>query len=369
MYDILNNDPTTKTSIEPMLSTIPSYTALGMASLLPHTNLKYDDKNILVDGQSSLSTNDRDKILKKYQSNAVAVQYDEIKSFKIQELREKYNDVNLIYIYHNQIDARGDNNKTEDEVFMATGEAIHEIKNLITKLTNSRLFSNFFVTADHGFIYKRDKLEESSKVDLSTVDSFYKNKRFLLTYSPIEIDACISFPLNYINNNDVYVTTPIGSGIFKIGGSGQNYVHGGASLEECMIPLLKVKTSTRSSSKMQNTVDLQLMSTNNKITNNICVFTFYQSENISSTVTPLEAKIYFEDENGEKISNEVIIYANKNTDSAEDREFKEKFTLMQKEYSKDKKYFMVIKDVKTNMEIKREEFIIDIAFQDGFSFF
>ena len=80
----------------------------------------------------------------------------------------------------------------------------------------------------------------------------------------------------------------------------------------------------------------------------------------------MEVLLYFEDENGAKISNEVIIYANKKVESSKEREFKEKFTLMNKKYSKKKKYYLVMKDLKTEFEIARHEFIIDIAILDDF---
>jgi len=365
--ELEDEDPTNKISIEPMLSTIPSYTSLGMAALLPHKDLYYKKEQVYINNCSATSTF-REKILKKYISSAVAVQYEDIISMKIKDFREKYRDCKLMYIYHNQIDARGDNAKTENEVFQASEEAIYEIKKLIKKITSSRIASNFFITADHGFIYKRDKLKESSKVDVDKIDTIYYNRRFLLTEKKLNLDGTISFPLNYINQEDMYVTVPKSTDVFKKQGGGQNFVHGGASLEECIIPLIKLKTSTKSGSKMQNTVGLQLLSSSNKITNNINSFTFFQNENVSNTVLPLEAGIYFVDEEDNKISNDVIIYANINSDLAEDREFIEKFTLRQIPYNKNNKYYMVIKNLKTDEEIERIEFIIDLAFQDNFNF-
>ena len=38
-------------------------------------------------------------------------------------------------------------------------------------------------------------------------------------------------------------------------------------------------------------------------------------------------------------------------------------------YSKSKKYYLIIKDGQTDLEVDRIEFMIDIAFQDGFDFF
>lgn len=88
---------------------------------------------------------------------------------------------NIIYIYHNQVDARGDKPVSENEVFTACSEAIEEIHKLIKKLTSFISASKFFITADHGFLYKRDKLHEFDKVSYDREICAYSNKRFLLT--------------------------------------------------------------------------------------------------------------------------------------------------------------------------------------------
>lgn len=368
LKDELDKDPTRKTSLEPMLSTVPSYTALGMASLLPHKEIIYDNQgNVLVDGKFSKSTDDREKILKSYNEDSIAIQYNDINNLKTFELRSFLKGKKLIYIYHNEIDARGDNPSTENEVFDAAQKAIQDIVGLITKLTNAASLSNIYITADHGFIYKRDKLKEGSKVDLDNIETFYKNKRFLLSKEKYDIDGTKSFSLDYINNDDIYVTVPKGTDIFKTSGNGLNYVHGGLSLEESIIPLMKVNSKT--GSKNQDYVGLQLLSSNRKIVNYDVMLTFFQKENISNKVIPLKAAVYFVDEDNHKISNEVIINADINSNYSEDREFKEKFTLLKGDYSKTKSYYLVIKNINEDMEIERFEFTIDMIFQDDFAFF
>ena len=132
-------------------------------------------------------------------------------------------------------------------------------------------------------------------------------------------------------------------------------------------PLLEVKAGK--GAKNQRTVELQLISTKNKITNYEVMLTFFQKENVSQDVLPLEASIFFVDEDNNKISGEQIIFADKSSDSAEDREFKEKFRLLQKQYDKSKNYYLIIRDLKEDVEVDRIPFTIDIAFQDGFDFF
>lgn len=363
----LDKNPTWTNTIQPMLSTVPSYTALGMASLLPNKSIKYENGNILVDGKQCKSTEDRQKILQEYNPDALAVQFDYINSLKQSELRSLTKGKNLVYIYHNQIDARGDNASTENEVFAASQEAIDEITKLTARLIDSANFTRVIITADHGYIYKKGSLDDSSKVDLNEVSAFYKNRRFLLTNDETDISGTKCLSLDYIDNDDVYVTVPKGVDIFKLKGAGLNYVHGGLSLEEVIIPMIEVKS--KRGGKYQRTVELQLISSNNKITNYDTMLTFFQKENVSKTVLPLEASIYFEDDDGNKISNEVIIFADRNSEYAQDRQFKEKFTLKRMTYSKSKKYYLIIKDGQTDLEVDRVEFMIDIAFQDGFDFF
>ena len=360
-----DKNPVWNNVIQPMLSTVPSYTALGMAALLPNQEIKYQNGNILVDGNNCKSTEDREKILKKYNPNSIAVQFDYINSLKRQELRSLLKGKDIVYVYHNQIDAIGDNSSTENEVFKASQEAIDEINTLTARLINSANISRVIITADHGYIYKRGNLDDSSKVDLDTLDAFYKNRRFLLTDNETDISGTKCLSLDYINNDDIYVTIPKGVDVFKLKGAGLNYVHGGASLEECIIPLLEVKA--KKGAKNQSKVGLQLLSTNNRVTN--YEVTFFQKENVSNTILAREFSIYFEDDDGNKISNEVLIFANRNSEYAEDRQFKEKITFKRISYSKNKRYYLIIKDTEKDLEIDRIEYMIDIAIQDNFDFF
>jgi uncharacterized protein (TIGR02687 family) len=368
LKDKLDEDPTRKTKIKPMVSSIPSYTALGMACLLPHNEISYANqyKKILVDDKPCSSTGERQNILEKYNPDALAMSYDDIMSLSMANLRKELKNKNLIYIYHNQIDARGDNSLSENEVFNASKEAIAEIIAVITKLTNEAGVKTYSITADHGFIYKRDKLNESDKVDLSQKSIFIKNKRYLISEEELNIEGSSNYSLDYLDLPNVNITVPRGVDIFKAPGAGQNYVHGGSSLQEIIIPVLSVKSKTES--KNQNEVELNLISLSKKITNINTILTFAQKENISNRILPLEAKLYFEDDDGNKISNEAIIHANKKVDSAQDREFKEKFTLRNKKYSKSKKYYLVMKNMENDVEINRYEFIIDIAISDDFDF-
>ena len=171
----------------------------------------------------------------------------------------------VVYIYQDQIDARGEKLPTENEVFNACEEAIKEIHTLITKLTGYVSNTRFLITADHGFIYKRDKLATSDKVVTDKSEVSFVNKWYLLSIEKINDKALISRALGYLNAmNKVYVSTPMGTDIIKSQGGGQNYVHGGSTLQEMIVPVVKVKTAR--GTQDTGSVSVELSTFNNKIT-------------------------------------------------------------------------------------------------------
>ena len=134
----MQDDPKSTASMETMLGILPSYTRLGMAALLPHSTLSMkDDYTVLVDEKNCDNLTERQTILQMYQPDALCLQFDDIKNRKIAELREIFTGRQLLYVYHNQIDARGDKANTEDEVFVACEEAVREIMEFIHRISTS----------------------------------------------------------------------------------------------------------------------------------------------------------------------------------------------------------------------------------------
>lgn len=354
-----------------LLSTLPSYTQLGMASLLPHKSISYSEsfEDVLVDGKKCRDNNDRGAILTAAHSTAAVLTYTEVMTMKRDAVREMLAGKDLVYIYHDQIDARGDHSATENEVFTAADEAIAEIMALVQKLTADRSIGSYLITADHGFLYKRDKLEGSDKVSLKKLDEKLLNKRYLLTRGKApNFKGTLTYSMGYLDESlaDCNVTVPRGVDIFKISGGGQNYVHGGLSLQEIVVPLLRVKTER--GKKEVSTVKVALTSLTRKITNLITYLDFIQAEGISDTLTPARLSAYFETEAGERISGEQIILADKKNVPPEKRQFHEKFTFKNRKYAKNEKYFLVLMDLDSGIEAERYEFIFDIAFANDFGF-
>lgn len=356
-----------ETRIYPMISTIPSYTQLGMATLLPNRSIHIgDDFSVSVNDRSSQGISNRNQILQAYDSSFRAVSFEEIKNKTKEELRNEFNDYKLIYVYHNQVDARGDHALSENEVFDAVQESFNEIDLIIRKMRGNLNFSNFIITADHGFIYRRKKLVESDKIDLNDKTNIYLNKRFIYSKNKVNQQGIIEFNTDYLDSGNSMITyVPKGGNIFKVQGAGQNYVHGGASLQEMVVPVIELKTTM---SKVETkSVNIDIITSSMKVTSLMAQFNFIQVEKVSELVKERKFTIFFIDENNNTISNEVIVNANVTSDDMNQRTFTCRFNLINQQYDSKKKYYMVIK-TENGLEYKRYEFVMDIAFANDFDF-
>lgn len=365
LFGRLELDEKCTPKMECMLSCLPSVTSVGMASLLPHKEMEVTaDMSVTVDGQACASMEQRDKILKSHNELNIAVSFDEIYK-KRDKAKELLQGKKIVYVYHNQVDARGDKPATENEVFNACSEAISEIYDLIKQLISDVSAARFIITADHGFLYKRDKLQEFDKLSYPKDKCIYTNKRFIITSEPVNEQGIMARTMAYMNK--FYVDTPVGADIFKVAGGGQNYVHGGSALQEMMVPVIELTTNTRGVA--YDYVDVVLTSVSRKVTNLITYFDFIQSEKVTDTMKARSIVAYFTDEAGEKISFDVPIVANSRDDAPEKRTFHEKFTLKSREYKYGDKYYLVLADANDEKNILQQyEFMIDIAFVDDFGF-
>ncbi|MDO4554256.1 MAG: BREX-1 system phosphatase PglZ type A [Lachnospiraceae bacterium] len=354
-------------TMQPMLSTLPSITEYGMAALLPHKELELTkDYEVLVDGQKTDTLQKRQTLLQSYKEHSKCFQYDAIWNLPVQELKTMFAWQDVVYIYHNQIDARGDKLNTENEVFKSCEEAVSEITKLIQRLTSANK-SHFIVTADHGFLYKRNKLTESDKIGTSGSGTVTA-RRYLLSGDEISMEGVVSIPVNqtFHNGDERFVTCPVGVEVFKASSYGMNYVHGGCSPQEMIVPVLDVKTER--GYKETTNAQIALVSLTTKITNLITSLDFVQTEAVSDVVKETVYRIYFVGENGEKISNEHLYTADKKETETVKRMFRLRFSFKNRKYSKAQKYYLVAYEDSSNLEVMRHEVMMDIAFADDFGF-
>jgi len=299
-------------------------------------------------------------------NESIAIQYEDVVALNKQQMSEKFSGIKLIYIYHKTIDARGDNAPTENEVFEATEKAFKDISGLVRKLRNDISAINVIITADHGYIYRRTPLAQHDKTPKQELAGIKSGRRYIIAKGNIEKQGTQNFAMEYLTKNSgMYAILPRATNCFTLQGGGSRYVHGGATLQEIVIPVIRFKSDKNASRSMgAKKVTLGLTNLSRKITSVVTHLSFFQNEPVDDKHLPVRVTAYFVDEAGNRISNENIIIADSANNKPEERVYKEKFTLKDMEYDKGKTYYLVLKDddETVNTELDKIAFVIDLVF-------
>lgn len=266
--------------LDAMIGVLPSFTQLGMAALLPHTTLTLTpDAKALVDGQPAAGTGNRAKILASV--NGTAVRATELLKMSEAEARELFASNQVLYVYHDRIDAIGDDAKTEGDLAKAAEDAIEEIIAITKRLANANA-SNILVTADHGFQYQDAGLEQTGYLSESPKGGTFENRRFVLGHDLAPLASVKTFTAAQLGlDGDVTVQIPKSTHRIRRPGAGTRFVHGGASLQEIVVPVLAINKSRRSDIRK---VEVQLLKDTDRITTGQLVIRLNQ-------IDPVDAKV------------------------------------------------------------------------------
>ena len=282
--------------IEPILSSLPSYTQLGMASLLPHEQLAISDAEkavVSINGNPTAGLENRKKILASNPNGdrTAAWQATDFLELKSIDAKEIIRDHDVLYIYHNVIDATGDSAKTEEKVFEAVEDALVELVTLVRKLTSANA-GHIFVTADHGFIYQNRDLQESDYLSVKPEgdEILFQDRRFILGRGLNEHPSFKKFNASELGlDGDIEVLIPKSINRLRRKGSGAKYVHGGASLQEVIVPVLKINKGRQNDTAL---VDVSILTGATKtITTGQLSVRFYQEEAITEKIQPRKLRL------------------------------------------------------------------------------
>ena len=359
----------------------PTITKFGMAALLPHKHLEITEKGsgvlgIAADGIPTDAAY-RDKILKSANNNSVALKYANIIGLKRVERQALVKGMDVVYIYHDRIDEASHTSDTA--VFSACEDAIAEIKNLVRIIVNEFGGTKVFITADHGFLYTYNPLSEDDKLDKAGfADKIAElGRRYAILRQGAEPEYLL--PIKFAGEHTGYEAfAPRENVRIKINGGGLNYVHGGISLQEMVVPVIEyqhVRSSTKAYQRNKDQIDtkpvaLHLLSANRKICNLIFSLNFFQTEPVGGNREAATYSLYFVDAGDNQISDVCRIIADKTSLDGQERTFRCSFNLRSQKYSKLDSYYLVIADESGVQPPVKEAFQIDIAFAfDEFDFF
>ena len=265
---------------------LPTETKYCKLALLPHHSLELNGTDMMVDGSVLTTTEQRTAHLCKYREGAICIRYEDVMNGDSQAMRELFKRP-LVYIFHDTIDDAG-HSQSPFDVINACRKAIEQLAVLVKRLHATWNVTNVLLTADHGFLYNDMKFEDKDKH--SIIESAIEKKtRYYLTDSNDSVEGIIKFPLDKVSSiksiNPVMVAVPEGTNRLAASG-GYNFAHGGASLQEMIIPIIK---SVRKKVNKTEKVGVALMSHNLNMVSSRLKFQMIQSEAVSMTV--MERKV------------------------------------------------------------------------------
>ena len=310
--------------LKPAISMLPSYTQLGMAAFLPNTTLEIDPKttSAIVDGMPASGLINRQKIMtaNRPDDRCKALKFDELMKYTGTDAKALIRDHDILYIYHDRIDAIGDKTATEASVFEAVEDTFDDLVKAVRKLMSANA-TRIIITADHGFLYQDRALADSdySSATIAGADVGNINRRFVLGHGLSADPAMKSFTspeLGLVGETEVLIPKSINR--LRCSGAGSRFVHGGASLQEIVIPVLTV-TKSRQSDVANVDVDV-IEGSSRTVSTNQLALRLYQTEAVTEKRHALTLRIGFYSSEGELLSDQHTVTFDSASENPRDRE-------------------------------------------------
>lgn len=365
----LNGRYRIKARLSAQLGVLPSYTKLGMASLLPHKELSYDDKGtVKVDGQRCGGLAERDRILKGV--DGVAVKFDDFMKMTKDNGRAFVKPHRVVYIYHDHIDAMGDSRSTESRTFEAVHETIRQIGDAVGKIINSLNGGHVIVTADHGFLFQVRPPDETDKTEIKVQpeNAAVRKKRYI-------IGKDLGTPANAYHGKTAITAGASGGMEFWIPRSnnrfhfvgGARFIHGGAMPQEVVVPVVQVhhQRGAKAEKTRTRTVGVSVLGNNFRITTNRHVFQLIQSEACTDRIKPVTLRVAVYD-GDEPVTNVETLTFDETSSDLNAWKRTARLTLQSRDYDARREYHLLLREADSDHELGRYAVTIDLAFTNDF---
>ncbi|MEZ8579322.1 BREX-1 system phosphatase PglZ type A [Vibrio splendidus] len=375
IHEQINKEKRFKSVIKSQLGVVPSYTQLGMASLLPHKELTAHigkDVKYKADGLSVHGLDNRHAVLEKYQG--MAVKASDVLNWTNEEGRKAVADARVVYIYHDQIDAIGDKAATENQTFDACADGIEQVRLLVERIINKLNGNRILVTADHGFLFKSSDVVESDKTALSVKPSgtVEAKKRYLIGQQlPKDSfywkgDMAVTAKLS-ANGDQAEFIVPRGSNRFNFVG-GAKFIHGGIMPQEICVPVLRIEhlKTTKQKTTAKQKVGVVPLSNGLRIVTLSEKIEFLQTNAVGDQFKERNLNIWIEDPEGTVVSNKAQILFDSSASNSDERKRNAILTLNGSNFDRTTPYKLIMWDSEQGDRYATHSVTIDLAIQDDF---
>lgn len=230
-------------SLKPALAMLPTETKYCKPSLLPHRELKLygkgEEQDMAVDDRILDTTQKRSEHLQTYRDGAVCVPFETVAEYNQDKNREIFKHP-LVYIFHDVIDKTGHDGNAK-QIVNSCRDAIRELATMVPKIHATYNVTEVYIISDHGFLFNDMAFADKDKHKIEE-DCLERSTRYYLTKSKDVVKGVAKFPLSevsgMVNADDVMVAVPEGTNRFAAPSGGYMFTHGGAALQELIIPVI-----------------------------------------------------------------------------------------------------------------------------------
>jgi hypothetical protein len=189
-------------------------------------------------------------------------------------------------------------------VFKATEDEMDKLLRVVRYIRDAN-GANIFITADHGYIYQNETLDESDFTDFKALGGtcFIENRRFVIGTGLWDGNGAKTWKSEQVGVK-AGVDIQICKGINRIRkqGSGSRFIHGGSMPQEIVIPVLHVNIRKN---KDVNYVDVDILGKQSNITTANLSVKFYQVDVATEKTKGVTLRLGFYDSTGNIISDTV----------------------------------------------------------------
>lgn len=377
LVTLIRQEDRFEATIQPALSMLPSYTQLGMAALLPNRNLKVaedDTGTVTIDGQKSQGTDNRTTILSTATAQrAKAIRVEDLMNLNRDDCRALIKDHDVVYVYHNRIDSTGHKLPSEDRAFEAVEDSFDDLIKAIKKLTNANA-NNVIITSDHGFIYQHRAIDESdfAAAEPSGDKILYRDRRFIMGLGLQENPSLKKFSAAALGlDGQIEVVIPKSINRLRLRGACTRFVHGGATLQEVVIPVIQINKKRQSDI---SSVEVEILkSSSSIITSSQLSVAFYQAEAVSDKVQPRRLRAGIYTDANELISDRHELTFDLTSENPRERELQIRFVLTkQADEANGKEVSLrleeLVSDTSHYREYKSVKYVVRRSFTSDFDF-
>lgn len=231
-------------NLRPAIACLPTVTPVGMAALMPEASKSFSlaEKNgklaVRVGGALLAAWADRAKRFKSLVPGLADIELGKLLDMPSASLKRRVKGAPVILVRSQDIDEIGEGGARLARQVMDT--AIGNVARAIRKLSAQGV-ERFVVTADHGHLYLPPR-EDAMRLDAPKGETVALHRRCWVGRggaTPPGAARLHGADLGY--DTDLDLVVPRGLAVFRSGGD-LAYHHGGASLQEMVVPVLAVRT-------------------------------------------------------------------------------------------------------------------------------